>query len=189
MSFCELRLEYALEGSSNYIAWKDSMEAVLKENELKELTDTNIPMPTTTDAQDLAEWNKCVSNARRIIPEGVRDHIVSNIHEKETPYAMWKPLMELFKNIIYHMRLSMKEMLMKIKMEKGDTIPKYLTMFTHYLHELGSVDVTVVEDDAVSLTLVGLPKIWYKYHDSINEREKIPEWQCLWSNLVQEEIQ
>ena len=42
MSFNELRLEYALEGSSNYIAWKDRMEAVLDENGLKEFIDADV---------------------------------------------------------------------------------------------------------------------------------------------------
>ena len=36
MSFKGLRLEYSFEGSSNYIAWKDRMEAVLDDNGLKE---------------------------------------------------------------------------------------------------------------------------------------------------------
>ena len=36
MSFNGLRLEYALEGSSNYVAWKDRMEAVLDDNGLLE---------------------------------------------------------------------------------------------------------------------------------------------------------
>ena len=43
MSFNGLRLEYALEGSSNYIAWKDRMEAVLDDNGLKEFIDAEIP--------------------------------------------------------------------------------------------------------------------------------------------------
>ena len=43
MSFNELRLEYALEGSSNYIAWKDRMEAVLDGNGLKEFIDAEVP--------------------------------------------------------------------------------------------------------------------------------------------------
>ena len=43
MAFNGLRLEYALEGSSNYIAWKDRMEAVLEENKLKEFIDNDIP--------------------------------------------------------------------------------------------------------------------------------------------------
>ena len=52
MSFNGLRLEYALEGSSNYIAWKDRMEAVLDDNGLKEFIDTDIPKPTDATQDD-----------------------------------------------------------------------------------------------------------------------------------------
>lgn len=38
MSFYGLRFEYDLEGSSNYIAWKDRMEAVLEDSGLTEFT-------------------------------------------------------------------------------------------------------------------------------------------------------
>ena len=50
MSFNGLRLEYALEGGSNYIAWKDRMEAVLEDNGLKEFMESNVPKPTSSDA-------------------------------------------------------------------------------------------------------------------------------------------
>ena len=88
MSFSGLRLEYALQGISNYIAWKDRTEAVLEDNGLKEFIDSDIPRPATTDAQNLDAWKKNVAKARRILLEGVQDHIVSNIHVKETPYVM-----------------------------------------------------------------------------------------------------
>jgi len=96
MSFYGLRLEYALEGTLNYISWKDGMEIVLEDNKLKEFIDNDIPNPPTTDAQDLAEWNKCVAKMRRIILEGVRDQIVSNLHGKDTPYVMCQALIDLF---------------------------------------------------------------------------------------------
>jgi len=66
MVFYGLRLEYALEGSSNYIAWKDGMEVVLEDNGLKEFIDQEIQKPASTNAQELAEWKKCVARARRI---------------------------------------------------------------------------------------------------------------------------
>jgi len=56
MSFNELRLEYALEGSSNYIAWKDRMEAVLDDNGLKEFIDADVPK--LTDAAQVRDWQK-----------------------------------------------------------------------------------------------------------------------------------
>ena len=52
MSFNRLRLEYALEGSSNYIAWKDRMEVVLDDNGLKEFIEAEVPKPTDTAQVD-----------------------------------------------------------------------------------------------------------------------------------------
>jgi hypothetical protein len=75
-----------------------------------------------------------------------------------------------------NMNLS-KDKLRKIKMEKGDTIPKYLTKFFQCRDELGSVGITVVDDDLVSLVLLGLPKSWHSYQDSVNGREKLPNWE------------
>jgi len=174
MSFYGLRLEYALEGSSNYISWKDRMEVELEDIGLKEVIDKDIPKPPATDDQDLAEWRKCVAKVRRIVLERVKYHIVSNLHKKETPYEMWKALTNLFQNSSDHGKLALKEKLWKINMEKGDTIPQYLRKFTQCRDEIGSVGITIVGDDLVSLALLGLPKTWNNYWYLINGREKLP---------------
>ena len=70
-------------------------------------------------------------------------------------------------------------------MEKGNSIPKYITNFVHCKVELGSVGVTVDEEDLVSLALLGLTKSWHIYEDFVNGREKFPGWERLWSDLVQ----
>ena len=67
-------------------------------------------------------------------------------------------------------------------------MPKYLTKFTQCRDELGSVGVTVDDEDLVSLALLGLSKSWHSYQDSVNGWEKFPRWERLWSDLVQEEI-
>jgi len=54
--------------------------------------------PQQCDAQKLSQWKKDVARSRRIILEGVRDHIVSKLHGKETPLAIWKTLTKLFEN-------------------------------------------------------------------------------------------
>jgi hypothetical protein len=71
MAFNGLRLEYALEGSSNYIAWKDRMEAILKDNGLKEFIDKDVPKLDAADTANLDAWQKKVAKARRILLEGV----------------------------------------------------------------------------------------------------------------------
>ena len=86
MAFNGLRLEYALEGNSNYIAWKERMEAMLKDNRLKDFIDIDIHQPAVADAQLLDAWKKNVAKVRRILLEGFQDHIVSSLHGKATPY-------------------------------------------------------------------------------------------------------
>ena len=118
----------------------------------------------------------------------VKDHIVSSLHGKATPFAMWKALTDLFQSSSDHRKLALKDNLKKIKMEKGDNIPKYLMNFVQCRDELGSVGITVMDDDLLSLALLGLPKIWHSYEDFVNGREKLPDWERLWLDLVQEEI-
>ena len=118
----------------------------------------------------------------------MKDHIVSSLHGKYSPYLMWKALTDLFQSKSDQRKLALKDKLRKIKMEKNDTIPVYLTKFVHCRDELGSVGVSVDEEDLVSLSLLGLSKSWHSYEDSVNGREKLPGWERLWSDLVQEEI-
>jgi hypothetical protein len=66
-----LRLEYGLEGRSNYISWKDGMEAVLEDNGLKDYIEKYVPKMDVTDTANLDAWKKKVANVRRIFLEGV----------------------------------------------------------------------------------------------------------------------
>ena len=100
------------------------MEVVLEDNVLKEFIDTGILEPNQVDVAQHEAWRKNVAKARRILLEGVRDHIVWSLHGKETPYAMWKALTDLFQSISDHRKLALKDKLGKIKMENGDTIQK-----------------------------------------------------------------
>ena len=153
------------------------MEAVLEDNGLKGYIDADVPKPAATDTANLDAWQKKVAKARRILLEGVRDHIVSSLHGKTTPHTMWKVLTDLFQNRSDHRKLALKDKLKKIKMEKGNSIPKYLTKFVQCRDELGSVGIIVIADDLVSLALIGLPKSWHSYQDSVNGREKFPDWE------------
>ena len=114
MDFNGLWLEYALEGSLNYIAWKDWMEVVLEDNGLKEFIENDVPKPTSMDAALLDTWKKKVAKMRRILLEGVRDHIFSRLHGKATPFSMWKALKDIFQSRNNHRKLALKDKLRKI---------------------------------------------------------------------------
>ena len=61
--------------------------------------------------------------------EGVKDHIVSSLHSKASPFLMWKALIDFFQGNSDQRKLALKDKLRNIKMEKGDSIPKCLTKF------------------------------------------------------------
>jgi len=90
---------------------------------------------------------------------------------------MWKTLKELYQNSNDQRKLALKDKLQKIKMEKGDTISTYLNKLTTCRDEFGSVGITTADDDMVSLSLLGLPKSWNNYQDSMNGRDKLSDWE------------
>ena len=69
--FNGLRLEYALEGNSNYIAWKDRMEVFLKDNGFKGYIDNDVPKLDAIDTANIDAWQKKVAKARSILLENV----------------------------------------------------------------------------------------------------------------------
>src|ERR1700734_1545407 len=106
------------------------MEEVLEDNGLKDFINQEVPKPAVANATELAEWKKCVAKVRRILLEGVRDHIVLSLHGKETPFSMWKTLKDLYQKSSSQRELALKDKLWKIKCEKADNISTYLNNLT-----------------------------------------------------------
>ena len=125
-----------------------------------------------------------IAKSRRFLLEGMRDHIVSSLHGKASPYFMWKTLTKLFQSKSDERKLALRDKLRNIMCENGDSMPQYLTNFTQCWDELGSVRVTVEDEDMARLAILCLPKSWHSYQDSVNGREKFPGWERLWSDLV-----
>jgi len=89
---------------------------------------------------------------------------------------MWKELIDLFQNSSDHKKLALKDKLQNIKVHRNETIPPYLSSFTQCHEELGKISVTIEADDLVGLSLLGLPKSWHNYQDTVNGRKKLPNW-------------
>jgi len=53
MDFNGLELEYAFEGTINFVAWKIYMESILDDNGLLEYIKIDVAKPLIFDAQDL----------------------------------------------------------------------------------------------------------------------------------------
>ena len=51
------------------------MEVVLEDNGLKEFIDSDVPKSGSSDAALLDAWEKKIAKTRRILLEGVKDHM------------------------------------------------------------------------------------------------------------------
>lgn len=93
---------------------------------MNDFSDKEILKLAPTNAQDLTKWKKCIEKDRIILLEGVRDHLVMNVHGEETPYIILNALTYFFQNSSDHRKLELKDKLLKIKTEKGEKNTKLL---------------------------------------------------------------
>jgi len=66
----------------------------------------------------LAQHNKKDAKARRIILEGVKDHIIPHLTGKKTTKAMWITNIGLYQGSSETRKLGLKDKLRNIKMSK-----------------------------------------------------------------------
>ena len=91
----------------------------MEDNGLKELIDSNVPKSGSSNAALLDAWKNKTANTRIFLLEFVKDHIVSSLHVKATPFLMWKDLTDLFESRSAHRKLALKDKLKKNKNGEG----------------------------------------------------------------------
>jgi len=79
---------------------------VLEDNGVGEYIKQAIAPPQ--EPQQLAQHNKNNIKARRIILEGVKDHIVPHIHEKKIAYEMYNTILKLYQSARDTRKLALK---------------------------------------------------------------------------------
>ena len=113
-----LRDQDRLEGASNYVIWKSRIEFLLDEHDLKALVDSAVAEPL--DAAHLRQFKKNMARAKRLILDGVKDHIVPHIAAKTTAREMWVGLEKLYQGSSEQRKMYLEEKMRNIRMKKGD---------------------------------------------------------------------
>jgi hypothetical protein len=125
---------------------------------------------------------------RRIIIDGVKDHIIPHLSGKKTSKDMWEALTKLYQLDNQSRKMLLREKLRSTKMARGDFVATYLTKFTQIRDELATVGETVDETELVRTTLNGFTKQWDMFFQGVVAREKLPDWERLWDDFTQEEL-
>lgn len=100
-----LRVEDRLDGQVNFGAWKERIISVLSEIEVWDIVEKTVTIPT--DATQLATYKKKNSKARRLILDGIKDHVIPHVRRKDNAFEMWEALTNLYHsfNVIWKMVL------------------------------------------------------------------------------------
>jgi hypothetical protein len=184
-----LRVEDKLDGATNFGAWKERMILLLQENELWDIVEntTTHPVVVPTDATLLAAYTKKSIKAKRFILDAIKDHLIPHLTGKTHAYEMWESLTKLYQSTNDNRKMVLREKLKSIKMTKAENVVTYLTRLTQVRDELGAVGEAIVDSDLVRTALNGVSKQWVVFVEGIVAREKLPGWERLWDDFVQEE--
>lgn len=81
-----LRVEDRLDGQVNFGAWKEIIIIVFEEDEVWDIVEKTITIPT--DAAQLAEYKKKNARAKRLILDGIKDHVIPHVRGKDDAFEM-----------------------------------------------------------------------------------------------------
>jgi hypothetical protein len=187
MASAGLRVEDRLDGASNFCPWRERISLVLEENGQLEIVESRVVAPT--DPVQLAAHAKKDVKARRILVDGVMDHIIPHLSGKKIAREMWEALVKIYQYDNQSRKMLLREKLSSTKMAKGELVVTYLTKFTQIRDELAAVVETIVETELVRTTLNGFTKQWDVFVRGVVAREKLHDWDRLWDDFTQEELQ
>lgn len=185
MATTGLRDRDRLNGASNFGIRKAKMQFLLDEHDLKEFV-TNV-MSKPADPQQLATFKKEMAKAKRMVLDGVRDHIVPHITDKNMEKDMWDVAIKLYENPSENHKMILKEKLRTTKMQMGQSVRSYLTRIQTVRDELVTVSEKPEESELVQ-TLNNFTEEWHTLVQVISRRDTLPGWDRLWSDFTQEEL-
>ena len=96
MALHGVRDQDRLDGASNFAVWKARILLVLDRNHVKNFALKVITIPV--DPNDNDKYEEVMVRTKCIILDGVKDHVVPHIAEKEMAVEMWEALKNLYQH-------------------------------------------------------------------------------------------
>jgi hypothetical protein len=77
--------------------------------------------------------------------------------------------------------------LRECRMTNSDNVTNYLMRITQIRDQLAAIGEVVLDAELVNVALNGFTKAWEPFIMGICAREKLPKWERLWDDCIQEE--
>lgn len=169
-----LRMEDRLEGASNFVSWKIRINTLMQELELESYIEEEPKIPE--DETEKAIWKRRNNKAKKLIIDSVKDSILPSISRLTSAYEVYKTIQNTFEINTASRILTLKQQMMNIKMNKGETITSYFLRITEIRDQLFSIGNTVDDVDLSLIALRGLPLSWESFIQCISGRPPLPKF-------------
>jgi hypothetical protein len=150
------------------------MTMILKVNDVS----GHVSDKTTTPigATQLVIWKKGEAKEKRLILDGIKDHVVPHLSGKADAKDMWKALSDLYQNKNENRVMDLRKQLRGTKMAKGEGVIPYLTRITQIRDELATFDEKTEDPELVRIALDDFSKSWGIFVRGVVAQDKLPDW-------------
>ena len=128
-----------------------------------------------------------MARSKRLILEGVKDHIVPHIAAKNTAREMWVGLEKLYQGSSEQRKMYLEEKMRNTRMKKGERFDS-LSHIQDNRDQLLAIGFAPRDSELVRLTLNSVSEDYQVFVQSILGREKLSGWEVMWAALQQEEL-
>ena len=143
---------------------------ILEDNDLDQYITVEVPAPEGDETK--ATHKKNLVQAKRIIANSVKDHLIPHVSSFKTLKEVFDALTKMFKGKNINWKMTLRNQLKKVNIQKSDTIHSYFTRVAQIKEQLVVVEDIVDEGEIVMTTLNGLPRSWDSFIQGIFARRK-----------------
>jgi len=158
----------------------------LDKNHIKDYALTTVVVPI--DADPLKKYEEAQVKAKCMILDGIKDHVIPHIVEKDTAREMWEALTTLYEGTFVQRKMLLESQLRQFQMQKGEEISPFLLMLQRIHDQLTFVGATPDGEFMIKTALNAVTEDRETFVQSIFGRASLPSWEEMWAALWQEEI-
>ena len=118
MAMNGLRDQDRLDGASNFVIWKARILSVLDRHRIKAFALRTVAI--LVDSVDNERYEDAMAKAKCIILDGIKDHVVQHITEKDRENEMWDTLKTLYHHTSVQRNMLVENHLRSYQMQKGE---------------------------------------------------------------------
>jgi hypothetical protein len=130
---------------------------------------------TTVEIKTFKDWNQGAHKVMYWLSVNVTDTMIRHIQDAHTPAEAWQNLVQMFQTNTKVRKLQLKQELHIVE-KKNMSINEYSLKIKGIVESLASINVSVDDDDLVSVCLNGLGKEYKPFKTSIIVRENVPNF-------------